>query len=294
MTSPNITPVLASDKPPAPLIADSAFVQGRAHFGTAMPCQDYALSIAGVDWVGAVVADGCSTGRRTDIGARMWALAAEAVLAEQGPAALTSVAGLAESLLTEADPLLTRLGFDDGLATLGILVANRQAASAVVFGDGVVAQRLRDDRLRVWNVSYSGNAPRYLQYEREPTVLRAWETGFAENQHRVVFTEYDLRGDSPELIRMSSEFTAGAELRAFHMTFEDVSTDTLGLMVMTDGAVSFEGKTPVQGLLPLVHVPNMAGQVTQRRLAALSRSWAKAGGVQGPVDDLAVGAVWLP
>lgn len=259
-----------------------------------MPCQDFALSFADGSSAWAVVSDGCSTGGRTDIGARAWALAAESVLSRAGASALENVDQLAENLLEEAEPWLRKLAFEDGLATVGLLATYGDRATAVLFGDGVLVQRLRDDRLRIWNVSYTENAPRYLQYERAPAVLREWEKAYSVGLHQVVFTEYDISNGAPELLRLDIQTAACDEIRGFKHVFEGVADNTLGLMVMTDGAVSFEGLSPVQGVLPLVQVPNMAGQVTQRRLAALSRKWAKAGGAPGPVDDLAIGAIWLP
>lgn len=251
------------------------------------------MSAATLEYAWAVVADGCSTGGRTDIGARMWSIAAERVLKSTGLAALDSVDALAQALLIEAEPLLAGFEMADGLATLGLLAVDAKKAVAVVFGDGVIVQRTRDDRLRIWNISYSDNAPRYLQYERYPEVLSAWDETYRSATHKVVFSEYDVREEVPELISISTEFTVAQAVRGYRLCFENIQRDSLGLAVMSDGAVSFQGLTPVQGLLPLMQVPNMVGQVTQRRLAALSRMWAKAP-ERLPSDDLAVGAIWTP
>src|SRR3989344_1803041 len=53
---------------------DHYFHIGSAHYRNGKPCQDYALSGVYGPVACAVVSDGCSTGRHTDVGARVLTL----------------------------------------------------------------------------------------------------------------------------------------------------------------------------------------------------------------------------
>lgn len=259
----------------------------------AEPCEDYATSVALPDRAFAIVSDGCSSAGRTDLGSRCWTLAAEKVLGEFGTDALADIDTLIDTLLAEAGSHLKHLELDDGLATLGLLACDKSVATAVLFGDGVVAQRTRDDLLRVWDVSYSQNAPRYLQYERFPWMLESWSKQFFSNTVRVIMSEYDIRSGTPELVKLETRHTPAPDLRGVRIEIPNSARDSMGLFIMTDGATSFPHLQGGQAVLPLVQVPALPGRVVQTRLAALSRQWLLRPET-GPRDDLAIGAILTP
>src|SRR3989344_1052904 len=53
---------------------DDYFHIGQMHLGSGKPCQDYSFSGVINEGAFAIVSDGCSTGRHTDVGARIIAL----------------------------------------------------------------------------------------------------------------------------------------------------------------------------------------------------------------------------
>src|SRR3990167_9350088 len=63
---------------------DSYFHIGHAHLNAGKPCQDYALAATYGVAAYAIVADGCSTGGKTDVGARIVALATAKTLKQCG------------------------------------------------------------------------------------------------------------------------------------------------------------------------------------------------------------------
>jgi len=285
----NLPPTLA-------ICADSAFVTGRSHIDRGLPCQDYALAGVeagpglGLGW--AVVSDGCSTGGKTDVGARMWAHAAQRVLRRDGLAALDDIERLSQSVLEIAGPLLDNFDNDDGYATLMLLASDGLRARAVVYGDGVVVALKRDGRVCFWGIHCTSNAPRYLNYTRDPKAETLWERAWGQGEHRVYYNEYRYEPDmGAELLATHATCAPAAEVRAQVIDIDDVP-GTLGLFICSDGALTFPGATPIQALLPLTAVQNPTGAFIQRRLAALSRKWAKTGD-GAPVDDLAVAALWL-
>ena len=91
---------------------DHAVLTGTRHTGQALPCQDYCLSQAQGDNAWAVVADGCSTGGETDLGARAWALAARQLL--RGHPAPVPAAEFEQRVLAAAGPALDALEHEDG------------------------------------------------------------------------------------------------------------------------------------------------------------------------------------
>lgn len=268
--------------------ADCAVLPGSSHLASAAPCQDYALAHCDGRTGWAVVADGCSTGGHTDIGARMWAHAAKQLLVEQGLAAMTSTRECAEALVQRAAPLLAPFDFSDGYATLAMAASDGVTARVQVFGDGVVAELKADGNLKIWDIRYERNAPRYLAYERSPFLLQQWEAAVAGSSLKVFVTEYSEDG-----ALLHSEFLtwSAADLVGVALPFADVQ-NTQALFLCTDGATSFDGASTFRSVFPLTQVKNPTGQYMQRRLGALARKW-RAAGEPGPVDDLAVAALWF-
>ena len=267
--------------------ADCAFIIGQSHHDTAKPCQDYALTEAQNTAGWAVVSDGCSTGGRTDIGSRMWATAARQVLRANGLSALADPDECATRLHAAATPLLAPFELEDGYATLVLAASDGLSARVLVYGDGVVMLRFKDGRLKFWDIDYDQNAPRYLNYERNPAVLEAWSNSYGRGRLRVRVSEHSVRG---ELLSLEAS-EQGSQSRAVSLHWEDL-TGLEALFVCTDGAVSFEDRGRYEGLRPLSDVKNPVGQFMQRRLGALLRKWRKDGN-KGPTDDLAVAALWF-
>ncbi len=273
---------------PTQIIADSAFLIGKAHHDTAKPCQDYALANGQEDRGWAVVADGCSTGGRTDLGSRMWAHAAGQLLDNEGVGLLADVSVCAQRLTAQAEPLLAPFSYDDGHATLVLAATDGQQVRAAVFGDGVVAAKYRNGRIQLWDVHSGLNAPRYLNYERRPALLAQWEQACEKDLLRVNDSTYHESGD---LLALKTVALPATQCPGYLLCFDNVR-DLEALFVCTDGATSFEGRTLFQTVMELMAVRNPVGQYVQRRMGALARQW-KRSGAPGPEDDLAVAALWF-
>jgi len=139
--------------------ADCYFAAGRAH----AVCQDYALASAdaAAPWV--ALSDGCSSSPHTDVGARLWALAAGAELA-RGRFEV-------EAVLARARAGLEALPLPAACLDATLLVAWRQGdvLRARIFGDGLIAARRRDTgALELHAVRFERSAPLYLSYALGP------------------------------------------------------------------------------------------------------------------------------
>ncbi len=277
------------------VLADAAFSIGQSHLDNAKPCQDYAASGAQASEDGqlvwAAVADGCSTGGHTDIGARMWVHAVRRALEHTGTVAFEAPGTLKALLLAEAATLMAPFDPDDALATLGLAAAHGEAMHAALFGDGLIAWRTESEALHVMSVRYERNAPRYLAYELvhlhcSPR-LAAWQHLVEASTVSIVHECYDAQGT--RLFRDESLAAAAAHdgLR-LDWSGEDRPS---ALLVATDGAESFEGREAHDVVRELMAVRNPTGAFMHRRLGAMARAWKKdARGM--PTDDLGVAALW--
>jgi hypothetical protein len=147
------------------MLADAHFVIGSGH----AVCQDYALAHALDDGRAlAVVSDGCSSSARSDVGARLLAH--------------TALRSLRAGTLEVADVLRRADGLRRALqlpvealdATLLTLVADRDGAVVLAWGDGVVVGRRRGGSLDVHRIDYAGHAPPYPSYALDRDRLAAY------------------------------------------------------------------------------------------------------------------------
>lgn len=258
--------------------SDAAVLPGKRHTNSALACQDFCM--AGPSW--AFVSDGCSSGGHTDIGARLWGLAAKQVLAQAEPAQiLLSTDDLKSQLLASGAPLLRLVSWADGLATLVILQATQDRLAATFFGDGTFLTLDGDGRYTVYNVGYEPSAPPYLQYELSGEDLDRFQATHGAVVRTVVVSTYDKDG---ELLNLSTE--VGTLSSAPYRVELDVAVNDLSMaLVCTDGLATI-GNSLGAAAGELLGVRSRAGQFLGRRLGALGKSWAKDG--RYPSDDLAV------
>jgi len=260
---------------------DFAVVTGSHHAVT--PCQDYCLAWHQDGRAGAVIADGCSTGSRTDLGARIWALAAQTVLSQAGDEFLCPDA-LREALCREAEPWLRRLAPSDGLATLTTVQAVGRKLRVCMFGDGAVVTRYTDGRIELRNRLVGGNAPFYLNYHLHPALLEQYRTTYANAESNLTWQEFDADG---QMTRVGVGEYANEDVIVHDL---DADRDDIDLLlVATDGLGTGPGL--FQAAHELAAIKGSQGEFLKRRVGRIVRDWQKAGTM--PSDDLAVAGIWL-
>jgi len=265
--------------------ADTAVLTGSRHTAAATPCQDYAAAGTlpnGLTW--GIVSDGCSTGGETDLGARAWALAAREVLKIYQDFD-ASTEDLQHLILEKAAPMLSLLELKDGYATLGIVQAQGKRIRATVFGDGALIARHLDGSITFVNITYTDNAPFYLNYLRQPELADAWRTQYAGQLRRVVTHRLDEGG---ALIELKTVEEAGGTPWVWQ---GHVDNDELELvMLATDGATDC-GNGLLATIAEFAAIKNPTGEFIKRRVAKLARGWQRTGHMPG--DDLSIAAIWL-
>lgn len=153
------------------LRADRYFHIGESHMRSGIPCQDYSVAEAPGQAAFAIVTDGCSGGKETDIGARLVALAAANALREEisFPGCLSPEASAAfvkdhQGSVIEKARRLLGLHDDDLLSTSLHAYADSRHAYVLVQGDGFVAIRLKNGNTIVHRFEWDDNMPFYPAY----------------------------------------------------------------------------------------------------------------------------------
>ena len=154
------------------LFTDHYFHIGKSHLTGGKPCQDYAISqvsnLAGF----AIVCDGCSSGRHTDIGSRILALATLNALKEYWQVnqpfnignALPEIR-LNQKIRMAAARDLLGLTQKDMLATCLYAFMSNQGGLIHLQGDGVIALKFSDQLIQMSRFDWNNNMPYYPAYE---------------------------------------------------------------------------------------------------------------------------------
>ncbi|MNR71434.1 hypothetical protein D3C71_20500 [compost metagenome] len=264
--------------------SDFAVLTGAHHTSGAKACQDFCLAETTGERAWALVADGCSTGGLSDLGARAWSLAGRKLLRgletlETDPQRLTA------SLLELAGPSLDDLAFEDGFSTLALLQVQGSRVHASFFGDGALLARHLDGSMTLVNLQYTLSAPCYLNYLRHDEARRRWLAEYGRQELLVTVNRYDREG---ELVGLTNRAQAASEPWQWE---GDVEADELELVLVATDGVSSRSEGFVATGKALLAVKSSTGEFLRRRLSRAARDWAAAGAM--PADDLAAAGVWL-
>lgn len=287
---------------------DCATLPGMGHLRQARPSQDFALHGQGPDglhW--ALVADGCSTGGATDLGARIWALAARKVLQTTEGLLTLETAQLQHRIINAAEPMLDTLDFADGFATLGLVLAQGERVRVLIWGDGEALALQPGGELTWKSVSFTHNAPLYLNYLRHPVTWAQWRDQ-SQDQRKVVCTASMLSAapsapeapqDEPLLAsQLCSELRSEAAAWEWRLgAWEEGQAPQAVpqalpqyVLVSTDGVHSCS-REPQEVVRELASIRGFAGEFLKRRMGKLWRVWSDQGRL--PTDDLTVAGVVL-
>ena len=153
------------------LFTDHYFRPGFTHSGGGKPCQDYALSSVYQGSAFAIVADGCSSGGHTDVGARLVTFATASALRSHrmsgrsltDAAIYDEIARRQQELVVSVRTTLD-LGLCDLLSTCLWAYVSAEGGYAHVQGDGVVVFCFSDGAMTLSSFEWAGNVPFYPAY----------------------------------------------------------------------------------------------------------------------------------
>ena len=295
--------------------ADAFFAIGKTH----MVCEDYARSGRTSDGLPyAIVCDGCSSSPDTDFGAR---LLASVAAGQMGPicrgevpfkdkeSKIIHTAGIAAFAAGVPDRALdaTLLAAYPGVGELG-----HTGVRVSMRGDGVIVSRLRKkDGYGLYVVDHLNNAPRYLNYDREPERLRGYlkrygERGTLRCCGTAVQVGHDLSTRDPETGSMElkkgwiedREFEGHPPDFFFPAEYFDL------VMVLSDGVQTFQRvartgtsksleNVPVEQVIEqLLEIKGTKGAFLQRRCHKFLTNFCAENEWQHS-DDFSAAAIWM-
>ena len=261
-------------------------------------CQDYARCGEGQDGPYVLLSDGCSSSHDTDIGARLLVLAAEKYV---NWGYKVSMHDYPKAVIEEAYSHAKRIGLQETCLDATLMAVRMIDGSlvATVYGDGMIAQRIRGN-IFVSEVSYPDGYPNYMSYMLNEDRSQATK---ALRSPRIL--SFEIRPDG-----MTSE-TGDIEMGCdFYYKYVDSEADFVALI--SDGATSFikpvvsetskkAENVPLhevlRGLLAFKSLPqhgdrsNLQTGFVRRRMQKFLKESSKNGWQH--YDDLSVGAVAL-
>lgn len=267
--------------------ADGYFAIGKAH----TVCQDYVrhgLLPSGRAY--AIVSDGCSGSKDTDIGARILVLEAEKYIRSTGMVVFSSIARQAHSVATA-------MGLPEECLDATLLIAVDVGSDVLFYqmGDGVVAGRNRDGSMDYVITNFTMGAPFYPSYLACGTNRLDSYLAFDANKVTTVSHWVNKPGGNPKEGLTYSTRDAMAWGFDYPVAIFPKSKYDL-VVLMTDGAMSFRSGhdqiSPVDIAEQVLDVKVPTGEFMIRRAKRFLGNYCAAKGWHHD-DDFGVGAIFV-
>ena len=285
--------------------SDASFAIGKTH----AVCEDYAT--AGWQQNGipyAIVCDGCSSSPDTDIGARLLAVSAafhmNFVWTERGLSD-AEILGLARNSVTE-------LSLDPRCLDATLLMAwkctdTSESEDGVIGvrvrmrGDGVIAARCRDGTFNIFEIDHERGAPRYLNYDGDPSRLEGYMAKFGDTSRCRVYSS-DIAEIDPPTRGWITEY--GGEFNGHPQDSFFPASDFDLVVLMSDGVLSFQRvvetdtsrtleRVPVEQVVEQVlAVKGTKGRFMERRCNKFLTKFCESERWQH-ADDFSAAAIWM-
>lgn len=277
--------------------ADHYFHAGFVHVTGGKPCQDFSLS--GV-WEGAayaMVADGCSTGGHTDVGARLISFAtASAIKAEwstshsmDGELAPREIA-VRQRLTLGGIRHVLGLEARDMLATCLYACLAPGGGFIHLQGDGVVACGLAGGGVVILSFEWTGNMPFYPAYAEDHCA--SFIQAHGGDLCAPVLTEERWRYSPGGFERTEViAHTLSAGIKGITLSVNDLveGGELSFLALFSDGVRQIDKKDWKEAVLELLTFKSVTGEFAKRRMIRFIRETEKMG--RGPIDDLSFAVV---
>lgn len=269
------------------MITDSFFLQGKSH----KVCQDYAIH--GKDYV--ILADGCSTAKDSDFGARLLAKAAQSVIEDGWKIDDEGY----KQILYRAKNYLDKLELSNDClcATLSIVQSIEEYFYISIFGDGSLAVKDLKGNTSIYTVEFPLNAPFYLRYLLEHQLINDYQNNIG-NYYTI--NEFIL-GEEQEAFQdiFNIDFNNPINTYLFQQfAHKDIAT----IALFTDGISSFyscENRETSKQITKIEASPIIEELLTfknfnpgfvERRCQAAMRKFNKLGWFNS--DDLSMGVIY--
>ena len=258
---------------------DAHFVIGQTHAAAGQPCQDYALTGQASGGAFAIVADGCSSGGRTDVGARLVTQATDQALrfSPQGVVA-------ARHVLVQASRRMLNLTDADMLATCLYAQIHGDDVTVHVQGDGVIALGRDDGRIVAGRFEWSLNAPAYPTYADDG--FAAFKAFYAHEPTPLTLEWWSVTATGADHLD-NVRFNLDEALSGITLDYPLAGLDRIA--VFTDGVSQIDGIDWKDAVRSLLAFKTRQGAFARRRMNRFIRDVSLSG--HGPLDDLAYAVI---
>lgn len=279
---------------------DEYFTIGLQHRADGKPCQDHALSGHNArEHAYVSIADGCSSGGATDMGARivnyatMQAIKNMISWRRKYDLVADMVTDIASQRLLTIDRVHRELHmqYEDLLATNIYVFSNQVHTYAHVVGDGIIAVAMVDGSTEVWRYFWADNTPYYPAYDlgkQEQFIIAHGADGM---KNRLTEERWIIGADGQVTCVGITEQMILHGMRG--VTIDLTEKVCCGLVktvaIFSDGAELVDGLTWQQVIVQSMAYKNVTGAFVKRRMMRLMRDVSKE--YKGPLDDITCAAI---
>lgn len=276
--------------------SDHYFHIGHEHVVSGKPCQDHALSFVGEHGAGVVIADGCSDGKETDMGARINTFSTLSAMRDclsegkDQSTFLSSVLKYGKDIRAQSKELL-KLVLQDLLATCVHAVVTETFAYAHVFGDGCIAWKEVSGKVYMVRYDWANNTPCYPSYDYDDfqTFVRVQSTYEEQGLTEVMFEWTEENG----FVQLHEKHTTIQEgVRGVTTTWDAARLKNIAyILIASDGATRVDGVDWKDVILDAFAIKSVTGEFVKRRLIRMNKIWVKNQTL--PFDDIACAIIHI-
>ncbi len=280
------------------LFTDHYFHIGSAHLTSGKPCQDYAISDVYEKMAFAIVSDGCSTGRHTDVGSRLLSLSTASAIRDhwitrrkidvmKSPAEI----GVGQSIVLAGMQDTLGLITEDMLATCVYAYISPKGGIIHIEGDGVVAIKYRDGRSLMSNFEWLDNKPYYPAYKNGnlQNFINAQGGKLSLQRLREEVWMIDPDGEGIPFDLKEHSLSRGIRGITFEINRKELEEKVEFVAVFSDGVTQIDGVDWKDAVENFLAFKNTTGAFAKRRMIRGVKDSQKKG--KGPFDDISYAVV---
>ena len=270
---------------------DSLFIKGDSH----LVCQDWSLTFNSGAFSCLIVADGCSSSKQTDVGARFLALTAKLVLSYSYGSSYIGLyktedfkEKLVDNIIYNLKIFKQNFQLDDSVFDATLLISiwdnNLKEGITFCFGDGLFIYKVNNN-LCYTIIEYDSNAPYYLSYKLNKDRNKEYLEQY-KNSKMIIKNHCN-----EEISQYYSKFNVPFSLEVLSNNYSSISM----VGIASDGLMSFEkDKTPValnSIINPFFEFKNTNGEYLKRRIDKYLKQLNKEG--YSHYDDISIATLLI-
>ncbi len=276
---------------------DCYFHIGQTHLNRGRPCQDYAIADVHEGAAFAIVADGCSTGAKTDVGARVLALSTAAAIREHWSTNLTVQVDVVpleikvrQRVVMTGSQEILGLSQQDMLSTCVYQYVTPNGGYTHIQGDGVTVCRERSGSIWVCRYEWMDNKPFYPFYAKDHFAGFILNHGGNINAKRLTKECWKYNPDKGFEQLPGEEIALGEGVDGIVVPITAGQLENMNCFaVFTDGVAQIEGLDWKEAVVQLLAFKTIEGEFAKRRMIRVIKDAQKIG--KGPQDDIAYAVI---